>query len=223
MEKEFSPIVKKMNMKIRLISIVVLLCVFSGIATAQNTEVKITLQEQFFDALLEAVFTHLDEPSVAIKEAKSGGACSQTIRLKKEMDGVKTAVRFRQKKIYAPIAFEGNYKVPLLGCIDFEGWAEANIDLSFDSKKNALVGRAKVLKVNLSGSNGLASELLARFVQNSIDKKINPIEIIKMDKLSFIAPVQNAGKLKMQATNVKHIVNNGSLDVIISYKFSKGE
>ncbi len=211
-------------MKIRLISIVVLLCALSGFAAAQKTEVKITLHEQFFDALLEAVFTHLDDPSVAIKEnGKSGGACSQTIRLKKEMDGVKTAVRFRQKKIYAPIAFEGNYKVPLLGCIDFQGWAEANIELSFDKKKNALVGRAKVLKVNLSGSNGIASGLLARFVQGSIDEKINPIEIIKMDKLSFITPVQAVGKLKMEATEVKHTVNNGSLDIVISYKFSKGE
>ena len=189
-------------------------------AAAQNTEVKITLKEQFFDALLEAVFTHLNEPSVAISDGGKTG-CVQTIRLKKEIDGVKTAVRFRQGKIYAPIAFEGSYKIPLVGCIDFEGWAEANIELSFDKQKQVLVGRAKVLKVNLSGSNGLGSSLLARFVQNSIDQKINPIEIIKMDKLSFVTPIQEAGKLRMQATNVRHKVNSGSLDIFISYKFSK--
>ena len=211
-------------MKIRLISIVVLLCALSGLAAAQKTEVKITLSEQFFDALLEAVFTHLDEPSVAITgKQKSGAACSESIRLKKEMDGVKTAVRFRQEKIYAPIAFEGSYKAPLIGCIDFAGWAEANIELSFDSKKNALVGRAKVLKVSLSGTNGLASGLLARFVQNSIDEKVNPIEIIKMDKLSFITPIQDAGKLKMEATGMRHKVNDRSLDVFISYRFSKAK
>ena len=204
----------------KTISIFILLCAQASVLFAQNTEVKLTLNEQFFDALLEAVFTHLDEPSVAISE-DNGADCSQTIRLKQEMDGIKTAVRFRAGKIYSPIAFEGSYKAPLIGCIDFEGWAETNIDLVFDRNKNAIVGRAKVLKVNLSGANGIGSELLARFVQNEIDEKVNPIEIIGLDKLSFVAPIQDAGKLRMRATGFTHRVNNASLDIIIKYRFEK--
>ncbi len=209
-------------MRKKIIGILVLMCSLSGISFSQNTEIKLILNEQFFDALLEAVFTHLDEPSVAISGDKGGGsACSETIRLKKEMDGVKTAVRFRQGAIYAPIAFEGSYRAPLIGCIDFKGWAETNIDLVFDKNKNAIVGQAKVLKVNMSGANGIGSELLARFVQNEIDKKVNPIEIIGLDKLSFVTPIQNAGKLRMRATGFSHKVTNSNIDIIIKYRFEK--
>lgn len=209
-------------MKKRLIGIVVLLCVFSSFAAAQKTEVKITLSEQFFEAFLEAVFTHLDEPSVSINEkGNAGSGCSETIRLKREMNGVKTAVRFQREKIYAPIAFEGSYKIPLIGCIDFEGWAETNIELTFDRNKNAISGRANVLKVNLSGANGIGSSLLARFVQSSIDEKINPIEIIKLDKLSFIAPIQNAGRLRMRASGFSHRVSARKLEITIKYSFEK--
>ncbi len=204
----------------KILCTAILLCSFSISLFAQDTQVKITLDEQFFEVLLKAVFTNLDAPSVAISQ-NSGGGCNESIRLKEQMDGVKTAVRFRQGKIYAPIAFEGSYQAPLIGCLDFAGWAETNIDLSFDRNKNAIVGNANVLKVNLSGANGIGSELLARFVQNSIDEKVNPLEIIGLDRLSFIAPVQNAGKLRMRAIGFDHKVNEKNLDLIIKYKFEK--
>ncbi len=198
----------------------VLLCSLSASLFAQDTQVKITLDEQFFDEFLQAIFTNLEAPSVPISK-NSGAGCSETIRLKEQIDGVKTAVRFRQGKIYAPIAFEGSYRAPLIGCIDFEGWAETNIDLVFDRNKNAIVGQAQVLKVNMSGANGIGSELLARFVQNEIDKKVNPIEIIGLDKLSFVTPIQNAGKLRMRATGFSHKVINSNIDIIIKYRFEK--
>lgn len=198
----------------------ILLCCFSLTAFAQDTQVKITLDEQFFEVLLQAVFKNLDAPSVPITQ-NSGAGCSETIRLMEQMDGVKTAVRFRQGRIFAPIAFEGNYRAPLIGCLDFSGWAETNFELQFDRNKNAIVGNAKVIKVNLSGANGIGSELLAGFVQNSIDEKINPLEIIGLDKLSFITPVQNSGKLRMRATGFDHKVNEKNLDIIIKYRFEK--
>ncbi|MCB1023590.1 MAG: hypothetical protein KDB79_04315, partial [Acidobacteria bacterium] len=163
---------------------------------------------------------NLDAPSVPITKNSTAG-CSETIRLKQQMDGVKTAVRFREGRIYAPIAFEGSYKAPLIGCLDFSGWAETNIELRFDRNKNAIAGNAKVLRVNLSGANGIGSELLAGFVQNSIDEKINPLEIIGLDKLSFIAPVQNAGKLRMRAIGFDHKINEKNLDIVIKYRFEK--
>ena len=211
-------------MKKRILSVFIMLCAFSTVVSAQSTEVKITLSEQFFEALFEAVFTHLDEPSVAInEEGKSGSGCNETIRLKKQMDGVKTAVRFRQGKIYAPIAFEGSYSPPLIGCVDFRGWAETNIVLSFDPKTNAIVGRAEVLKVNLSGTNGIGSSLLARFVQNSIDEKVNPIEIVRLNKLSFVTPVKDSGKLRMKAKGFEHQVTDQNLDIVIKYDFEKAD
>jgi len=207
-------------MKKRILSLALLVCALSGIAAAQETEIKITVGEQFVEALLNAVFTNLESPSVAISDSSSSG-CNETIRLKREVEGVKTAVRFRNGKISAPIAFEGNYNPPLIGCIDFSGWADTTIDIVFDRNRNAIVGRARVSNVSLSGTGGVGSALLARFVQSSIDEKVNPIEIVKLDKLSFLLPIQNSGKLRMKATNIRHRVNDKSIDVFIAYKFVK--
>lgn len=239
-------------MKKKILNLIIVILATFNFANAQTTEVKISLDEQFFDAMFEAVFTNLGEPSFpvgGIEELKdeknsavaksfamlfpnasflgnsflgnSSNACKEAIFLKKEVEGVKTAVKFRQGKITAPIAFRGNYNPPLVGCIDFQGWAESNIELKFDQNKQALVGYAKVSKVNLSGTGGIGSSLLAGFVQNSIDKKVNPLEIIKMDKLSFLVPVQKAGNLKMKALGIRHVVNEKSLDVYLKYQFMK--
>ena len=104
------------------------------------------------------------------------------------MDGTKTAVRFRDGRIIAPIAFSGNYNPPLVGCVDFSGVAETNIELEFDAQKQILIGRARVINVNLSGTGGIGGGLIAKMVQSSIDKEINPIQILEINKLSFDCP-----------------------------------
>jgi hypothetical protein len=148
--------------------------------------------------------------------------CSESVRLLREIDGVRTVVRFRDGKIYAPIAFSGSYNPPLVGCIDFQGWAETNIDLEYDRQSRRLLGRVRVLSVNLGGVSNLASGVLSRLVQGSIDRRINPIEILQIDKLSFVVPIQNAGgSLKMKAAAVRHEILNDSLIVHIAYEFQK--
>lgn len=242
-------------------------------ANAQRTaEVTISLDEQFFDVLLDAVFTNLDAPSVPLTltefnrrdaETRRGredifakslefekprqgkdfkfadsiefkkisasprlrgepSVCDENIRLQREIDGVRTAVKFRQGKIYAPIAFRGNYNPPLIGCVGFSGFAETNIELAFDGQSQTLVGRAKVLNVNLSGTGGIGGSLLTRLVQSSIDDKINPLKILEMEKVSFTVPVQNSGKLKMKAVGMRHTLGEGVLNVHVKYQFLKG-
>ncbi len=236
-------------MKKKIITLFSIILVSVSVARAQETEIKISLSEQFFDALLEAVFTNMDAPKVPLSLAENrtevaaksayvnaafesrnadedssdekSRACDETVRLKKAVDGVRTAVRFRNGKILAPIAFEGNYNPPLIGCIGFSGWAETSIDLKFDQNKNALVGQAKVLNVNLSGTNGIGSSLVTRLVQNSIDKKINPLEIVRLDTLSFVAPIQDAGKLRMKAIGIRHVVKEKEIEVFLKYRFEK--
>ena len=216
-------------------------------AQAQTAEVTIQLNEQFFDALLDAVFKNSNPPefplSVESPESKvpspdavlgfteianrkspianSSSVCPDSIKLQREVDGTRTAVQFREGRVTAPIAFTGNYNPPLIGCIEFAGVAETAIELQFDAQKQALVGRAKVLNVNLSGAGGIGSGVLARMVQGSIDKKINPIQILTMDKISFVVPIQNAGSLKMKANGIRHDIANGVLNVRISYEFQK--
>jgi hypothetical protein len=227
-------------MKKKILSLIILTFVLSNISYAQNAEIKISLNESFFEVLLNAVFKNLKEPRVSLgamleqkrKETeafsfvnadfvKSKKVCDESVRLKQVVNGVRTAVRFRQGKIYAPIAFQGNYNPPLIGCIEFEGWAETNIELAFDKNKRALIGNARVLNVNLGGTGGLGGGFLARLVQSSIDTKVNPIELLTMDKISFTLPVQEQGSLRMKALAMRHRINNGSLDVYISYQFLK--
>jgi len=58
-------------------------------------------------------------------------------------------------------------------------------------------------------------------VQSSIDKKLNPIELVNLDKLSFPFTLQNQVKLRMRAADVRHEVVPGALNIIITYEFVK--
>lgn len=222
---------------------------FVPLANAQTAEVTVSLNEQFFDALLDAIFKNFDAPEFPLAENGSKSKaqspksqvlsfiesnptiqnpksrmqnCKETIRLQREIEGVRTAVRFRDGKIYTPIAFSGSYNPPLIGCLDFQGFAETNIELEYDKQTQKLVGRVRVLNVQLSGTGGVGSSLITKFVQNSIDKKINPIEILPADKLSFVVPMKNANaSLKMKATGIRYEITNGALNVHISYEFAK--
>lgn len=212
-------------------------------AQAQTAEVTIQLNEQFFDALVEAIFKYSNPPEfpLSLNEKqnentvggfinsffplgeKENSACKESIKLQRQIDGVNTGVRFRDGRIYAPIAFTGNYNPPLIGCVDFAGVAETNIDLEFNKETQTLIGRAKVLNINLSGSRGVGSGLIARMVQSSIDKKVNPINILQMEKVSFVVPIQNAGSLKMKAVGLRHEIINGAVNVHIAYEFQKAD
>ncbi|MEO7674455.1 MAG: hypothetical protein ABIU09_10320 [Pyrinomonadaceae bacterium] len=205
-------------------------------AAAQKPELTITLNEPFFDALLDSVFKNFDPPEFPIAlNGRDGGrrpsngsafapaaACKESIQLLRENNGVRSAVRFRDGRILAPLAFSGNYSPPFIGCVSFSGFAETSIELDFDQDTQRLTARAKVLNVSLNGTAGLGGSVIAKLVQSSIDRKINPIEIIRMDKLSFLLPIQNGANLRMKATGVRHDIENGALRIHISYEFLKG-
>ncbi len=189
-------------------------------ANAQRAEVTVSLNEPFFDALLDAMFQNFDPPEFPIVESKSSG-CNESIKILREINGVRTAVRFRDGKIFVPLAFSGNYAPPFIGCVEFSGWAESNIDIEFDKDGQRLIGRIRVLNVNLSGTGGVGGTLIAKMLQGTIDKKINPIDILTLDKLSFAVPVSKAGNIKMKATAVRNEVSNGTLNVVVTYQFLK--
>jgi len=194
---------------------------FFSAANAQKAEVTISLNETFFDALLDSVFKNFDPPAFPIVENKSSG-CDESIRILREMNGVRTAVRFREGKIFMPLAFSGNYAPPFVGCIEFAGWAEANLDLEFDQNGQRLVAKARVLSVNLNGAGGIGSSVIAKMIQSSIDKKLNPIEILTFDKISFGFPVQKSGNLRMKAVGVRPEISSGVVNIHIDYEFLKG-
>ncbi len=241
---------KKMIIK-KVVSLMFSILLVVSLAKAQTAEVAVSLNEQFFDTLLDAMFKNFNAPEFPIavmqerekgrkgkrekgsyvnigfenegrRTTDEGRVCNESIKLLREIDGVRTAVRFREGKIYAPIAFSGAYNPPLIGCVEFSGWAETTIDLEYARNSQKLIGKVRVLNVSLGGTGGIGGGLLAKLVQSSIDKKINPIEILQTDKLSFVVPVQNAGgALRMKAVAVRHEIANGVLNVYIAYEFVK--
>ena len=232
----------KNRMTKRIFSLILAVFCFVSFAEAQPAEVTITLNEQFFDALLDAMLSNsplefpiaLNGSKSEVQSLRSAGLgfsranyqaensfCDEKIVLRREIGGVRTAVKFRDGKIYAPIAFTGSYNPPLIGCIDFQGYAETNIELEFDQNTQTLYGRARVLNVQLVGAPPVAGNLMARLVQSSIDGKINPIEILRTDKISFVVPIQKNGSLRMKAVGIKSDVGQGVLNIHVIYEFQK--
>lgn len=228
---------------------------FISIANAQKAAVTVSLNESFFDALLDSIYQNFDAPEFPLAHhniyrrdagtqslngvdasklrtsllassasRRLGGdnsVCNESVKILREINGLRTAVRFREGKIYVPLAFSGNYAPPFVGCIEFSGWAESNIDLEYDQPGQRLIGRLHVLNVNLGGAGGLGGTVIAKLLQRTIDKKLNPVEIMRLDKLSFSVPIQNSGNIRMKAVGVRPEISNGLLNIHIAYEFLK--
>lgn len=235
-----------MKIVMRTLHISLVALFLAAAAFGQRTEISISLSEHFFDTVLDAVYMHSQPPKFSIAGSfspyadadsvrpaflnagyfLSGGSrdsdvCDESITLQRENSGIRTSVRFRDGQIFAPMAFSGNYNPPLVGCMSFAGWAESNIELGFDQDGQRLIARAKVTNVTLNGTGGVGSSLIARMVQSSIDRRINPIEIIRLDKISLMLPLQNSANIKMQAVGIRHEIQNERLVIHIVYEFQK--
>jgi hypothetical protein len=219
------------------------------VKAAPAAEVTVTLNEQFFNALLDVIFTRLRAPSFPLsltgigpdKNALSPSAwsapafnlshvslkpdnCASVVTLEREMNGVKTAVRFENGKVVAPLAFRGSYSVALIGCIDFQGWADTVINLNFDRERQVLSARVTVLNIELSNIPSLASGVVIKLVQDSIDRRINPIEILQAAQISTRLPITGSGgALRMRATEIRPEVVPGALSLHIFYEFAPAE
>ena len=206
-----------------------------SVSAQQKTEITISLSEQFFDSLIDAIYQNSPPPEFQLSKdsspadqrtqinafaPKTSGPCS-SVTLLRENKSVRTAVRLRDGRIQAPVAFTGNYSPPLIGCVEFSGSADTTVELIFDKASQKLFGRVKVNSVNLTGTAGIGGSIVARMVQSSIDKKLNPIELVNLDKLSFPFTLQNQVKLRMRAADVRHEVVPGALNIIITYEFVK--
>lgn len=221
-------------MKRKLLLVFALILFSTGLVRAQNApEVTVSLNEQFLNSFLDAVFANLDTPTFQFSENKNGEPktvkvkkekCVESVTLLRELNGVKTSLRFNDGKIFAPIAFTGSYDIPFVGCTNFKGVAEADLNLDYDAGKQTLFGRVKVNKVDLNGIPGIASGVVARFVQGSIDKKVNPLEILRAEQLSAVVPVNYAGgAIRLKATNMQTEVVGNALNVRVAFEFLKAK
>ena len=98
----------------------------------------------------------------------------------------------------------------------------SSADLEFDPTNQRLVALAQVANVALNGTNGVGGTVIAKMIQSAIDKKVNTIELMKLNKISFKVPIQNSGSMLMKAVGVRSSITNGAVNVLITYEFLKG-
>jgi hypothetical protein len=191
--------------------------------------VVISLEQNFVDAVLATTFSGLGTPTFQLGQARPKeieriemiyqGGCTNTVTLLPESNGVKTGVQFRNGDIYAPLAFTGSYN--LAGCIQFKGWAQTKIKLSFDQEKQTVYGIVNVEGVNLENVNPIANNFVTVFVQSAINQRVNPLVLISEPQLSLMIPVKASnGTVKARAKDVRAEILDGSLKLHLTYEFS---
>lgn len=188
----------------------------------QAGEVVVVLNEQIFNALLEALFALPQPPTFPLSGGGRGGACASQIVLARQMDGARTAVRFRDGRIAALVAFRGSYAAPVLGCVRFQGWADSTLELAFEAAKQALVARLRVTDVHLSKVPSLFASGVTGLVQDALDERVNPVEILRAEQLSAQLPLRKlsaGGSLRLRAREVRHEVSQKELRLRIVYEF----
>ena len=189
-------------------------------------EVTVVLPERLFNALLESLFALPQPPTFTLPRAgnstNDNSACPSEITLAHEQLGTRTSVSFGDGQIVAPVAFKGSYSAPLIGCLRFQGWADTTFRLSFDQTKQALVARIEVREVHLGKVPQMLSGSITSLVQQTLDARINPVEILRADQLSVQLPLtklSNTGSLRLRAREVRHEIAPHELRVRIAYEF----
>lgn len=197
---------------------------------SQPGAVVISLEQSFIDAVLATTFSGLGTPTFQLGQSRNGderieqalfqGGCTNSITLLAEGSGVKTGVQFRNGNVYAPMAFTGSYN--LAGsCMQFKGWAQNKIRLSFDQEKQTVYGYVDVEGVNLEGVNPIANNFVTVFVQGAINQKVNPLILVSEPQLSLQIPVKASnGAVKARAKDVRAEILEGSLKLYLTYEFS---
>ena len=192
--------------------------------------VVISMEQSFIDGLLATTFSGLGSPTFQlgrnqgdgverVEQALFQGGCTNSITLLPEGSGVKTGVQFRDGNIYVPMAFTGSYN--LGGCMQFKGWAQTKIRLSFEQEKQVVYGFVEVEGVNLEGVNPIANNFVTVFVQSAINQKVNPLLLLNEPQLQLMIPVKASnGSIKARAKDVRAEILNGSLKLHLTYEFS---
>ena len=196
----------------------------------------VELDEQFFNTLLGTVFKDLGEPTFRLafetpqvipaergseaRYVRAQGGCQNQVVVAPEGGGVQTGVRLENGQVLAPLAFKGTYN--LFGnCMNFNGTAQANIQLRFAPEEQTLYGQLNVEGVNLAGMSPIFSGPVTAFVQNSLNQRVNPLVLMRGQQIGLNIPVQaTGGTLKAQAKDVRSEVKDKALRLHITYDFT---
>ena len=192
---------------------------------APAAEATVTVNEQFLNSFLTAIFDNLNEPSMplTIGGASSTPQCASEIKLKREVGGVRTAVHFENGRIVGPLAFAGAYSSSLMGCIEFSGWADSEVKLEFSSERRALVARFHLSDIHLNNTPVVLNGPLLNMVQTAIDRRYNPVDLFTLDQLSTRVNIQPAGgALQLRAKEIRPEITPSAVTLHVIYEFVRG-
>jgi hypothetical protein len=196
----------------------------------------IVLKQDFLNEVLKTIFrdlnapafplnltgqSNLRDPNIISSALQQDGGCDNKIVLKPEGSGVNTGVSFENGNILAPLAFAGTYNVPLAGCTNFTGWAEANLELRYDEAQQAVFGQVNVNTVNLDGITPIASGFVTPLVQSTLNNRVNPIPILRGEQIALKLPIQMVnGTLDARVKDVRAEVKETNLNLYVIYDFA---
>jgi len=181
-------------------------------------DVVVVLNEGFLNSLLEAVLAQPNPPKFPLSKSGGGGSCPSEIMLSREEKGTRTAVRFKEGRVTAPIAFRGSYAAPLLGCFRFEGWADTVFNLAFDAGRQAFTARIEVKDVSLNKIPAVLGGSITQLVQDAIDERVNPVEVLRAEQLAARLPVTRESVVRLRAREIQHEVSGKELRLRIVYE-----
>jgi hypothetical protein len=188
-------------------------------------EVVVVLNEEFLNSLLVAVASQTEPLSFPLSKGGDGrGKCASHVQLLREAAGMRTGVRFIDGRITAPVAFRGSYDAPLVGCLNFEGWADTAFQLEFDAARQMLNARVTVRDLKLKNvPTSLLGGGLTGLVQDAIDSRVNPVEILRAEQLGARVPVTRGNELRLRASDVHHEIVGKELRLHIVYELVQAE
>lgn len=194
----------------------------------------IMLRQEFFNEALSKIFKDMNRPSfpVTLAGEKSGNSdfqyavfkdsspCDGKITVLPEGSGVQTSVRFENNRISVPLAFSGSYNSPV-GCFQFTGWAQTNMELRFDNTQQAVFGRINIETINLDGVNPILSGFVTPIVQTTLNNRINPIQILNGKQIAINLPIASTGgNLSAQVKDIRAEFKDNALNLYVIYAFS---
>lgn len=197
---------------------------------------QIILRQEFFNEVLNTIFRDMNDPAFPLGSAgKTDDSepvgpqyaafqdplkCEGKITILPEGSGVQTGLRFENNRISAPLAFSGSYD-SIVGCIQFTGWAQANLELRFDQTQQTVFGHINVETVNLDGVNPIVSGFVTPLVQTTLNNRVNPIQVLRGEQIAINMPIASAGgNLRARVNDVRAEFRDNALNLYVIYAFS---
>ena len=199
---------------------------------------SVVLNQQFFDTVLATIFRDMNAPAFPLNltgqnnfdepmrpqyasfALQNSGGCDGKITLQPNGSGVTTGIRLENGKITAPLAFTGSTSI-VGQCINFAGWAQANLALRYDAEQQNVFGQINVETVNLDGVSPLVSGFVTPLVQNTINQRVNPIVILRGQQIALNLPIAATnGTLKANVKDVRSEIKENALNLYITFDFA---